>query len=318
MMNPRCFCTIITRSHLGWALALVGSLRQFDPHLPFVILITDVDHLDQKEVGNAAGVEVLFMKDVLSTDLGKHIATKYAQQSDELRWSLKSVLMLQLLDRYDKVIYGDCDLHFFNDPNWLWSELDAADILLTPHWRSSRATVDRPNFKELYQGGLYNGGFVAAAQGGRAALQAWGENCLEICVKDLSIGQYVDQAHLNLLPIYFDRVYPLKHRGCNVANWNMVECERTKTADGTIVINGKFPIVFIHFTRSMIDGIVSGVDPLLMPHLTTLRDRLLQHGFPKDLIADSKERLARKAESAKPPSIPQRVGRAVKKVIGGK
>ena len=68
----------------------------------------------------------------------------------------------------------------------------------------------------------------------------------------------------------------------------------------------------------MIDGIVSGVDPLLMPHLTTLRDRLLQHGFPKDLIADSKERLARKAEAAKPPSIPQRVGRAVKKVIGGK
>jgi hypothetical protein len=42
-MTDRCFCTIITQSHVGWALALATSLRQWDADLPFVILITDVD-----------------------------------------------------------------------------------------------------------------------------------------------------------------------------------------------------------------------------------------------------------------------------------
>jgi len=318
MREDKAFCTIITRSHLGWALALGASLRQFDPALPFVILITDVEQLVPEATKGLPDVEVLFLKDMLHGDLGIGIATKYADQPDELRWSLKPVLMMHLLERYQKVIYGDCDLHFFSDPAWIWAELDHADVLVSPHWRSAVATVDRPNFDLLYVGGLYNGGFVAAGRGGSKALNAWGENCAEVCIRDFTKGQFVDQTHLNLLPVYFDRVYPLKYRGCNVANWNMVECERTKAADGTIMINGKFPIVFIHFTRSMIDGIVSGVDPLLMPHLTTLRDRLLQHGFDKDIIADSKERLARKAEAAKPPSIPQRVGRVVKRITGRK
>jgi hypothetical protein len=49
--------------------------------------------------------------------------------------------------------------------------------------------------------------------------------------KDPSHGQFVDQTHLNLLPIYFDHVKILKHRGCNVANWKQVECRREKKTD---------------------------------------------------------------------------------------
>ena len=82
--------------------------------------------------------------------------------------------------RYNKVIYGDCDLHFFTDPAWLWKELDTAHVLLSPHWRSSVATIDRPNFDLLYVGGLYNGGFVAASKAGVPALVAWGENCAQV------------------------------------------------------------------------------------------------------------------------------------------
>lgn len=312
------FCTIITRSHLGWALALGASLRQFDPSLAFVVLISDVEVLDPDATKSIPELEVLFLKDMLHSALGKRIATKYAEQPDELRWSMKPVLMQHLLKRYRKVIYGDCDLHFFSDPKWIWDELDRSDLLVSPHWRSSVATIDKPNFDLLYVGGLYNGGFVAASRGGLEALHAWGENCAAVCIRDFTQGQYVDQTHLNLLPVYFDRVYPLKHRGCNVANWNMVECARIGGTDGTVTINGKWPIVFIHFTRSMIDGIMSGDDALLMPHLEILRDRLLRHGFSKDIIALSKERLARKAEAAKPPTIPQRLGRAVKKITGTK
>jgi hypothetical protein len=312
-----CFCTIITRSHLGWALALCDSLRQWDPALAFIILVTDVDDPASLDHGGRSGVEFRSLSEMRATELGAAIAAKYPRNSDELRWSMKPVLMLDLLQRFNKVMYGDCDLHFFSDPAWLWSELDHATVLLSPHWRSATATVDRPNFDLLYVGGLYNGGFVAASRGGEAPLQAWGANCLEVCIKDFTQGQYVDQTHLNLLPVYFDRVQVLKHRGCNVANWNMIECTRTKGSGNEVLINGIFPIVFIHFTRSLIDGVVSGSDALLLPHLTILRDRLLTAGFPMDVIAESEKRLAEKNKEPDT-SVRGRLGRAMKRVTGGK
>lgn len=315
-IHEYCFCTIITRSHLGWALALCDSLRQWEAALPFVILVSDVEDAATLDAGGRRGVEFLLLEDMKRTALGSAICTKYAEQSDELRWSLKPVLMLHLLQRARKVMYGDCDLHFYSAPDRLWKELDTATLLLSPHWRSATATVDRANFDLLYVGGLYNGGFVAASRGGEPALEAWGANCLEVCIKDFTQGQYVDQTHLNLLPVYFDGVRVLKHRGCNVANWNMVECARTTMPDGAVLINGVHPIVFIHFTRSMIDGIVSGVDGALMPHLRIFRDRLLAAGFAKDVIADSEHRLAEKNKEPDT-SVRARLGRVVKRVTGG-
>jgi hypothetical protein len=96
----------------------------------------------------------------------------------------------------------------------------------------------------------------------------------------------------------------------------MVECARTIGPDGSVSINGVHPIVFIHFTRSMIDGIVSGVDGALMPHLRIFRDRLLAAGFAKDVIADSEHRLAEKNKEPDT-SVRARLGRVVKRVTGG-
>ncbi|MBK6551051.1 MAG: hypothetical protein IPL64_09265 [Flavobacteriales bacterium] len=312
-MTDRCFCTIITRSHVGWALALATSLRQWDTDLPFVILITDVDAWVPDALKGMQGIEVVHMKDVAPVSVGAQLAAKYAQESDVLRWTMKPVLMSYLHQRYEKVMYGDCDLHFFADPVFLWEQLDEADMLLSPHWRSGKASVDRDNFDMLFTEGLYNGGFVAAHRNATEPLRRWAENCLEVCVKDTTKGQYVDQTHLNILPVYYDRVYPLKHRGCNVANWNMVECVRSGGPNGEVLINGSFPIVFIHFTRSMIDGIVSGMDPLLMPHLEILRDRLLAGGFGTDIIAASHERLRVEREAANP-GWGRRIGSAVKRI----
>jgi hypothetical protein len=92
-MTDRCFCTIITQSHVGWALALATSLRQWDADLPFVILITDVDELDPDALKGMENIEVAYLKDVVPVSIGAQLATKYAQQSDVLRWSLKPVLM---------------------------------------------------------------------------------------------------------------------------------------------------------------------------------------------------------------------------------
>lgn len=311
----RVFCTIITRSHMAWALALFDSLRQYDPDMPFAILVTDEDGSTRAKVAAVKGVELITLHDLAYMPLGRGIAERYARQSDELRWSMKGVLMEHLLQRYQKVIYGDCDLHFFHDPAWLWKELEGSTMLLTPHWRSSQADVDRGNFDLLFVEGLYNAGFVAASRGAMGALRLWASNCLSVCEKDGARGQFVDQTHLNILPIYFDDIQVLKHRGCNVANWNMVECARSIGEHGQVLIAGRWPVVFIHFTRSMIDGIVSGEDGALLPHVTTLRDRLLQNGYALDIIESSRARITARTAPAKN-TLRMRIGAVVRSVRG--
>ena len=44
--------------------------------------------------------------------------------------------------------------------------------------------------------------------------------------------------------------------------------------DGQVCINGKDPVVFIHFTKSTIRGIVKGEDALLAPFLDIYRENL--------------------------------------------
>jgi hypothetical protein len=171
--------------------------------------------------------------------------------------------------------------------------LDKAAIVLTPHWRTSVASLDRINYDLLQNEGLYNAGFVASSRAGRGALQLWAENCFTICIKDACKGQYVDQTHLNLLPIYFDGIHILKHRGCNVANWNIGECRRSPQSDGTVLIQDTYPIVFIHFTKSMITGVLKGQDPHLLPHLEKFNATLLKFDPALDLITITRARLER-------------------------
>ena len=108
---------------------------------------------------------------------------------------------------------------------------------------------------------------MASAHSGVCALDWWARNCLAICEKDPCKGQFVDQSHLNLLPVFFEGVYILSHRGCNVANWNQLECRREKQVDGSVIINHTYPIVFIHFTKSTVRGILHGEDDKLLPYL---------------------------------------------------
>jgi hypothetical protein len=76
----------------------------------------------------------------------------------------------------------------------------------------------------------------------------------------------VDQRYLDAFPVYFEGVRIVKHLGCNVAQWNSDFLKR-KEVDGEILINGKWPIVFIHFSSVTIQNIQNGIDHILRPYL---------------------------------------------------
>lgn len=268
---PPVFCTIITGDHIHYALTLRHSLVKYNKDAQLYILTTDISTRNAELLQEFENVLLLSLEEVCDSGMGKSIYNKYFERDmDAFRWSMKPVFITHLLRNRDvrKVMYVDCDIYFFNDYSFLFEQLSDSNVLLTPHWRSSDPHRDPANFGLLYTNGLYNGGFIGANEFAIPAMDWWAMACEYVCVKDTSSGLFVDQVHLNILPVYFENIGIVRHRGCNVANWNMTECYRVATGNGTeVFIADEYPVIFIHFTGSMLKGILSGQDILLQPYL---------------------------------------------------
>ena len=194
-----------------------------------------------------------------------------------LRWALKPIFLKYLIEKcnYKKAIFLDPDLCFFKDANFLFELLEHKDVIITPHWRSKQPAQDKTNFNLLFSEGLFNAGFFGCNHKSIDLLDWW----LDMCSYDMkkTDGFYVDQGFLNLFPIYFsNRVKIITHKGCNVSNWNTVECKRTKS-EHEILINNEYPIVFIHFTNATISQIFKGKDRILSSYLDYYGRRLKAH-----------------------------------------
>jgi len=264
------FCTIITANYLPYVHVLYDSLLAHDGNVKLVAFISD-----KKLSGSAydslkgKNIEVLYYEDIVTqSELISPLKDKYADSyHDAFRWSMKPVLLSYLLKMHEKAIYLDSDLLFFNDFSFLFDLLDRCSVLLSPHWRSSDPYKDPINFELNFLDGMYNGGFVGASAKGIDALNYWAKCCLYKMERDRYKGLHDDQKYLDILPSRFEGIESISHRGCNVGNWNQIDCRRSKTESGEVLINDKYKIIFIHFTKSLFRGVFFGDDKLLMPHV---------------------------------------------------
>lgn len=265
----KAYCTIITYDYLCYALALNSSLLAFDHSVQFKILIADKEVDAELLQSKYPNVQVFNIHQLCTQGVARVISDRYAKANvDCFRWSMKPVFIKHLLKLgFDQVFFLDPDIFFFSPFDFLSDDLRGNSVLLTPHWRSSAPEKDEVNFAILQTSGLFNAGFVGVSSSGIDAMDWWAHVCAYKCEKNPEQGLFVDQAYLDLLPIYFDKIAIERNRGCNVANWNQVECKRVAAHDGKVKINGKYDVVFIHFTSSTINGIRSGEDFLLRPYL---------------------------------------------------
>ncbi len=300
-MPLKSFCTIATLDHMPQVCALHNCLQRWDAGMQLHVFIADAASGRVQASACPPGMRLYCADQLCAGGTAMAILEKYrALCMDTFRWAMKPVFLQYLIEHAhcDRLIYVDNDIHFFNDYAFLFDELARHDIILTPHWRSSDPQTDSTNFFTLYTSGLYNGGFVGVTKQALPALAWWASACLFVCEKNASQGQFVDQTHLNLLPIYFDNVKIIKHRGCNVANWNRVECARVQK-DDTVLINGTDPVVFVHFTNSTISGIVKGDDALLAPFLNIYQENLKHYGVRLPLKPSAEPHIAYSAAGKK-------------------
>ncbi len=250
-------CTISTLSHRFKTRALFSSLKKITQADFFAL------YIDQPLMQESDGLyQVIRINQLNSNETSR--LNKYSM--DKRRWASKPFLLLHLLNHgYDAVIYVDNDIYFFKSPEFLFEKLEQRSVLLTPHYYPADAKKNQIWLEANFRVGLYNAGFIGVSSKAKEAMQWWGNCCLYNMKKSYSRGLFDDQKYLDLMPVLFDEVEIIRHRGCNVAGWNIETSVRSLNNKGELVFNNEWPLIFIHFNYYTIQQIIAGKDPLLIP-----------------------------------------------------
>lgn len=238
------FCSICTKSHMYKSLALAQSLAKYKGILHLLV----IDDYEETELKLAQNIK-LYKLSELKTETAKLIQSKY--KGDKLRWALKPSFLKQLLkaNKADTVIYVDNDIYFFNDPSFLFEKLNSSSMLLSPHFFKADPKEEQNWLEVNFRLGLYNAGFIGASKQAIDALEWWEKCCAYRMKRSYYRGLFDDQKYLDLLPILFEKVEILKHRGCNLAGWN----DNVKLSD--------LEVIFIHFNAFTINKFKSLKNP---------------------------------------------------------
>jgi hypothetical protein len=77
-------------------------------------------------------------------------------------------------------------------------------------------------------------------------LDWWSERLERFCFADVHSGLFVDQKWMDLVPSLFARTAIVRHRGCNVAYWN-VHSRPLAFGERPRLVSGE-PLIFFHFS----------------------------------------------------------------------
>jgi len=152
-------------------------------------------------------------------------------------------LSLFILDNFpdvDLITYLDADLFFFADPAPLFAEIDGKSISIVGHRFPAR-------LRHLESTGLYNVGWVSFRrdENGLECLCWWRDLCLEWCYDRVEAERFADQKYLDRFPDRFGNEIIIRHKGANVAPWNIENYALTKRNHRFYVDDE--PLIFYHF-----------------------------------------------------------------------
>jgi hypothetical protein len=299
-MTPIVVCTIITKRYLAQARVLTQSLREHHPEARVYVLLADQvgDYFDPA----AEPFELIGLADLPDRALIAQMCFYY--NAFELCCALRPFLHCYLSEQTDHEawLFLDADILVCASLDPLWQQLSATSILLSPHSLDPVAPnhVETLELNVLRQG-IYNGGCVglrrAAATDPRstatvlAFIQWWQQRLTDYCFDDVALqdgrGLAVDQLWLNLVPLYFEDVAVLRHRGANVGHWNLIERGDLVSGDNGLMI-GDEPLLFFHFSGwdwqdplqvSRHNPLYQNAHSAAWAHLALdYRDRLQAHG----------------------------------------
>jgi hypothetical protein len=224
------------------ALALQRSITTHSPDAMFAYYCVDRGSAEFLERHASPTVKVVPPGHYESEQLQ---AARTRLKLNEYCWTCKPFVLFHALDSFpglEWAIWLDADMLAFGDLDLeIRRHLDA-NVILTPH------RFSLPEFAAYKPSvGLFNAGYVAFRNtpDGIAALQWWGDKCLEGCPAQPTDDRYADQKYLNAMPQKFQGVAQSNSAGLNCAPWNVFE--KKVAGEGCKVMIEKEPLLLYHF-----------------------------------------------------------------------
>jgi len=280
------FCTISCANYTAYVMTLLDSLSTSQSNEDKYWLVVDSS-------SGSAEFQILFgtrcivvSLDDLDIEDVERMCFRYSAM--ELSTALKPFFLRWLLSRgYDGVVYLDPDIYVYGPLTEVTSAMQQHSILLTPHcvyFGMGQQAID-VSFT-LMRTGTFNLGFIAVSRCSETSvfLDWWCTMCASDCYDEQERGIFVDQKWLDLAIGGLSRFGIICSPGLNMAYWNLHE----RKLIGQMV-NGKYPLVFFHFSGIEVeraDGIskhLPGVHLTDRPDLASLfrgyRDRLSANDY---------------------------------------
>lgn len=241
-MSRHHYCCYFDHRYLARGLAMIRSLRRFEPDAVFWVLCLSelcesaLQRLDEPNV-----------RPIGLTDFEEGDPALIQAKSDrslvEYYFTCTPSLVRYVMRRAepgDVVTYVDGDLFFFASPAAMFEELGDGAVSIIPH-RFPPPLRDRERF------GLYNVGWLSFRneERGASVVEWWRARCNEWCYDVLEGDRFADQKYLDRFAELFDGVIVLGHPGANLAPWNIGGHRLTEEA-GHVRVDGH-PLIFFHF-----------------------------------------------------------------------
>lgn len=244
--------TSATAAYIDRASALVESVRRFHPDADVFIAFPDSPPVGSKLDDALARFDgVIRLEDMGLADQKGWI---FSHNVVECCTAIKPFALLHLIAAgYERIIYLDPDIVLFAPLDPVFTQLEHGSIALTPHQLHPEETMQAVLDNEIcsLRYGVYNLGFVAIRndEDGRAFAKWWSERCRDFCLDEPEQGLFTDQKLCDLVPALFGNVRVVRHAGLNVASWNLSHRSIVAMPTGELLVNGKEPLVFFHFTK---------------------------------------------------------------------
>jgi hypothetical protein len=239
----RYFCTFFDARYLGKGLSLHASLAEHCPAFRLWALCMDQATEDALVRLNLPNLIPIGLEEFEKDDKALRSA-KENRSLVEYYFTCTPSLPLFILNRtaneVDVITYLDADLYFFASPEPLFVEMADASIMIIEHRYS-------PQLDHMRVLGIYNVGWLSFRRDPRAlrCLQWWRERCLEWCHDRFENDRFADQKYLDDWPTRFEQVKVLRHKGANLAPWNLANYS-IQWRQGRVLVDGQ-PLIFYHF-----------------------------------------------------------------------
>lgn len=243
MLESCAFFTVCNLAYLPKALVLAESLLK---HGTAKLKIYIVDRKCDVELPISLA-EYVWIEDVGVPDLYQ-LAFKY--DITEFSTSVKPFITLQLLEKFEKIVFLDPDTCVFHSMAGVVKELDHYPIILTPHYLSPKEGGQSDSDLGMMRFGSFNLGFYAVNNSDESLkfLRWWCDRCFRLCYFESQFGLSTDQKWVSIAPCFFPNLHVSFNLGYNVAFWNVHERVLSKVAEGAYLVNGEYPLIFFHFS----------------------------------------------------------------------